>query len=449
VQGAGALTIVLSGVALTRPAEAQERIAVRIEAGVGAGTRSTNDPQGGPSLSVLGVARFGYAISDSMALQLHVGSLNYFVDGGTNVNAFVAGGGFRVEPMIGTVGRIFVDGNLSFAYAADTAHFGVDLGLGFEFRLSEHVYLGPVVRYEQIGPPANADVTRQGFTGGLSLTLRWDPRPAVVPPPPAPPADTDHDGVLDPQDLCPTTPAGEHPDPARRGCPIGDADGDGVLDPQDQCVNEPAGEHPDPERAGCPDGDDDHDGVLNHADQCRTEPAGAHPDPARAGCPLRDRDGDTVLDDVDHCPDQPGAPNPDPNLNGCPGLVTISAGQIHISQQVFFNNNSDVILPRSFPVLQAVADALRASPQIHRVSVQGHTDDVGNDAANLTLSQRRSESVVHWLTEHQIEANRLEAHGFGETRPMTPLTPTMTPQARNAARAQNRRVEFVITDPAQ
>ncbi len=258
--------------------------------------------------------------------------------------------------------------------------------------------------------------------------------------------DTDRDGVLNPDDQCVDVPQGDHPDPARRGCPLADTDRDGVFDNEDQCVNEPQGEHPDPARRGCPDGDADSDGVLNAADQCRDVPAGAHPDPARAGCPLPDRDGDTIVDPQDHCPDQPGAPHPDPNRNGCPGLVRISGCNIQINSPVFFATNRDQILPRSFPVLQAVGDALRATPDIRRVSVEGHTDDVGDDGRNMDLSNRRAASVQRWLADHQVEAGRLESHGFGETRPLRPVT-GLRGRAQRDARSQNRRVDFRIVDP--
>ena len=145
---------------------------------------------------------------------------------------------------------------------------------------------------------------------------------------------------------------------------------------------------------------------------------------------------------TDHCPDRPGAPSADPLRNGCPGLVLVDGGQIRINRPVFFAPNRDAVLATSFPVLTAVADALAATPSIRHVSVEGHTDDVGEEAANLALSQRRAASVVTWLTGHGIAADRLTSLGFGETRPVTPGT---TP----AIRAQNRRVEFRIVGDAQ
>ncbi len=257
--------------------------------------------------------------------------------------------------------------------------------------------------------------------------------------------DSDEDGVLDPDDLCPDDAAGDHPDPARRGCPVADRDHDGVLDAADQCPDEAQGATPDPARAGCPDGDDDHDGVLNAADQCRTEPAGPTPDPQRPGCPVPDRDHDTVLDADDRCPDQPGVPDADPARNGCPSEAHISNCQLNVARPVFFASNSDVILARSNGILTAVSRAMHRASNIRRVAVEGHTDDAGDDARNQTLSERRAASVVRWLSLHDVTIDRLEAHGFGESRPLRPVA-GLTGRALVEARGINRRVEFRILD---
>jgi outer membrane protein OmpA-like peptidoglycan-associated protein len=81
------------------------------------------------------------------------------------------------------------------------------------------------------------------------------------------------------------------------------------------------------------------------------------------------------------------------------------------------------------------------------VAIEGHTDDVNDDAANMDLSNRRAASVLRWLTDHGIAATRLEAHGFGETRPVRPIA-GLRRRALRDARAMNRRVEFRIVDPA-
>jgi OOP family OmpA-OmpF porin len=260
--------------------------------------------------------------------------------------------------------------------------------------------------------------------------------------PGCPQRDRDGDGVLDRDDICPDLPKGPQPDPARLGCPLSDRDSDGVSDREDVCPDQPQGPVPDPARRGCPAGDRDSDGVLDPLDRCPDQPQGPQPDPERPGCPAPDRDRDSVPDRVDACPDVAGAPHPDPKKNGCPSLVQISGGKLVILRPVFFATNRDLILPQSFPVLQAVTDALLASPHIKRVSIEGHTDNRGRADYNVDLSNRRAQSVRRWLLGHSIAEERVTAIGYGPNRP---IADNNKPQGR----AKNRRVDFVITDPAQ
>jgi OOP family OmpA-OmpF porin len=261
--------------------------------------------------------------------------------------------------------------------------------------------------------------------------------------PPAPP-DRDHDGVMDSDDLCPDEPVGDHPDPKRPGCPAKDSDGDGVYDYEDLCVDTPAGPHPDPAKKGCPAIDSDGDGIFDYEDKCPQVPAGAHPetDPAKLGCPKPDRDHDTVPDDVDACPDKPGAPSSDPKKNGCPGLIEVRNGVIVIFQPVFFATNKDTILKKSFPVLNAVADALKVEPEIKKVMIEGHTDNKGKASRNMELSDRRARSVMNYMINKGIASERLDAQGYGDSKPVAS-------NKTSKGRAANRRVEFHIVDPAQ
>lgn len=454
--------------------------ALRGEVGAGLMVADVQRMQlGYDSALVQATGRVAFNFIDALSLQLSVHNGFFFTSiAGRELGRTLAfQGGLRLEPMIGRVGRIWLDGNAGLVLTGAQQRFGFDAGLGFEFQAASVFAIGPFARFHfvQYDPQVNVASDAMFLSFGVSFTLRA-PRPSQ---PVAPPPDTDGDGVLDADDQCVDVPQGDQPDPTRRGCPQNDRDRDGVLDPVDQCVDVPRGdhpdparagcpledtdrdgvynnedqcvdvaqgEHPDPERRGCPDGDDDGDGVLNHGDQCRNVPQGINPDPERVGCPLPDRDRDNVPDPTDHCPDQAGAPHPDPNRNGCPTVVTFDGTSIRLTNPVYFATNRDVILPRSFPVLTAVGDVLRAVPQVRRVSIEGHTDDVGNDAANLDLSNRRAQSVMRWLVEHGIDASRLEAHGFGETRPLRSID-GLRGRALRDARSQNRRVDFTVVDP--
>jgi outer membrane protein OmpA-like peptidoglycan-associated protein len=246
--------------------------------------------------------------------------------------------------------------------------------------------------------------------------------------------DRDHDGVADDKDLCPDVPAGSVPDAKKPGCPS-DRDGDGVIDVDDACVDDPAGPHPDKHRPGCPS-DRDNDGVFDTKDQCPDVPAGTSPDPARPGCPV-DTDKDTIPDAVDACPDKPGAPDPNPKKNGCPSVLVIRGDQIVIFQQVMFATNKDLILPKSFPLMFAIAAAVKSLRASQTLVVEGHTDDKGKPAKNFLLSQKRAEAVKKWLVAHGCDGGRIIAKGLGPSRPLVP-------NKNEAMRAKNRRVELHI-----
>ncbi len=220
--------------------------------------------------------------------------------------------------------------------------------------------------------------------------------------------DTDHDGIPDDIDACPTEPE-DHlgPDP-NDGCPVPpDRDHDGIPDQFDKC----------------PDLPEDHKGA---------EPSD--------GCPDIDTDKDGVPDSVDACPHEPGQPSPDPKKNGCPQFIRLEGSSVRVLQQVHFAFGKADILPDSFPILQEIANLLKVTPNIRRMSIDGHTDDRGAADLNLRLSQARATSVMTWLVNQGgIEARRLEAHGYGKTRPIED-------NATDEGRLANRRVEFNIKD---
>lgn len=106
-----------------------------------------------------------------------------------------------------------------------------------------------------------------------------------------------------------------------------------------------------------------------------------------------------------------------------------------VTQNIYFDVNSDVIRPNSYATLKKVAESIQATDG--NILIVGHTDSDGADAANLVLSQKRSASVKRALSnEFGIDPNRLTTDGKGES---VPLNKNATPSEK----AQNRRVEFI------
>lgn len=100
-----------------------------------------------------------------------------------------------------------------------------------------------------------------------------------------------------------------------------------------------------------------------------------------------------------------------------------------------FDFDSDVIREESKPLLGQIAGMLKEHAD-WRMTVEGHTDNVGGEAYNQNLSERRARAVVSYLTQSGIDAGKLSAKGFGYEKPVAP-------NETAAGRAQNRRVELV------
>ena len=244
--------------------------------------------------------------------------------------------------------------------------------------------------------------------------------------------DTDGDGVADSEDRCPDV-AGIK---SMKGCP--DTDKDGVTDSLDKCP-EVAG---DKKLDGCPDADND--GIADSEDKC-PDAAGTA---AMNGCP--DTDGDGVADNEDKCPNVAGlkqfAGCPEEVKDTTPTLVPKTKPQPQAQNedevlQEAYNNlqfatGSAVIKEESYEALNKLAQLLKAKPN-YLVSIEGHTDNVGSSAVNLTLSKQRAQAVRKYLVEKGIDAKRIFTEGYGDSKPIATNTTA-------EGRKKNRRVEFLI-----
>ncbi len=103
---------------------------------------------------------------------------------------------------------------------------------------------------------------------------------------------------------------------------------------------------------------------------------------------------------------------------------------------IYFSSGSAELKPDSAFVLATITDIVKRCPGL-RILVSGHTDDVGGDAMNQGLSERRAKSVVDYLSRQGIEPGRLFSTGYGETRPMVPNDSDFN-------RGRNRRIEFSL-----
>ena len=117
-------------------------------------------------------------------------------------------------------------------------------------------------------------------------------------------------------------------------------------------------------------------------------------------------------------------------------LSPIEVGGTIILNNIFFESGSSSILNQSKPELNKVMELLNSNPKM-RIEVGGHTDNIGNDLSNVTLSEQRAKSVMNYLIEKGIAATRIEAKGFGKSKPVAD-------NSTEAGRSKNRRTEFKV-----
>jgi outer membrane protein OmpA-like peptidoglycan-associated protein len=193
-----------------------------------------------------------------------------------------------------------------------------------------------------------------------------------------------------------------------------------------------------PDRQGYEDSDGDR--VLDKDDEAPYEAEDEDGYRDEDGAPEPDNDGDGILDADDECPELTG----EADRRGCPAktYVKIENGEIFIIGKVQFQTGSTEIDKNSDPLLDQIAQALDANPQVKKVRIEGHTDNVGDPALNQRLSEERADAVKKALTKRGVDGDRLETRGLGETKPIAP-------NASPGGRHKNRRVEFVIVESAK
>jgi outer membrane protein OmpA-like peptidoglycan-associated protein len=231
--------------------------------------------------------------------------------------------------------------------------------------------------------------------------------------------DTDKDGVINKKDKCPNLFGPLEND----GCPWGDVDNDGLTDNLDKCpeLKGPI------ENNGCPWSDSDGDGVNDNLDKCPDIKGNI----TNNGCPNQDSDGDGVDDSEDDCPMTKGVEI----NNGCPIIEETQKKTIDKAiTSLEFETGKARILSSSFPALDMLALILKEKSDWNLL-LEGHTDNVGEEEANLKLSEERAKAVALYLKKKGIATERIDIKYYGESKPITS-------NDTEDGRKTNRRVEM-------
>ena len=349
-----------------------------------------------------------------------------------------------------------ISGNAKFMQALsglreeESASLTLPIGVGLTWTLSERIdffaeYMKTLTFTDAMDEWVSEDNDNYNMVNfGLTFYLgdREEPVQPEAPIPPAP-KDTDGDGLLDTDET-----SIYNTDPNNR-----DTDGDGLIDGEevnryktdptlrdtdyDRLIDgEEVNSHKtdplvkDTDQDGCSDGDEvldmntnplavDTDGdELNDCDErnvYRTNPL------------VKDTDGDGAMD---------GKEVRDGTDPLTADVLQIEQSGELVLEGVNFETNSAVITEDSNDILRKALNTLRTNPDL-RVEIQGHTDDVGRNAANQRLSERRANSVRDWMIQNGIDGGRMTARGYGEDSPLVP-------NDSDENRAKNRRIQFRV-----
>lgn len=120
-------------------------------------------------------------------------------------------------------------------------------------------------------------------------------------------------------------------------------------------------------------------------------------------------------------------------------LALVKKQKIDLKGKVNFESGKATLLPGSYGILNDVVKTLNAHPEIQKVNIEAHTDSQGDENLNQKLSAARASAVVEYLVGKGISRSKLVSKGFGESLPIAD-------NKTSDGRAQNRRVEFFITE---
>ncbi len=356
------------------------------------------------------------SLSDSATdLKLPDKKLLLQAEGGVRIRMFTTGA--RLQPFLaGAVGISIFDNNYS-AY--------LPVGMGLQVTLFPDTYILINVQY-RVTAPKNINYHyfySIGFSGAITPARKKTSsltKKTILPPGFPVATDRDQDGIVDSLDICPDIPGMA----LFAGCP--DRDNDGIPDKEDSC----------PEvfgvikYKGCPIPDLDKDGINDEADSCVT----IFGTIKYHGCPAPDRDNDGVPDDEDKCPELAGLLA----NNGCPEIKKELESSINkAAKNILFATGSYRLLKVSNHSLDEVVNILKVDTLLN-VSIEGHTDSVGDADKNQLLSEQRARAVMNYLIKVGIRSSRLVFSGYGEGKPVSDNNTF-------AGRRTNRRVEMIVS----
>ena len=315
------------------------------------------------------------------------------------------------------------------------------IGGGARFWITDAIAVRVDARYLR-GPSEQAPYTLNAGYGEFGIGISYMPQIRSSPLEVAQgDGDRDGDGIPDSADKCPNEPEDKDMFQDDDGCPDLDNDGDGIPDDKDKCPLDPEDKDGFQDEDGCPDLDNDGDGIPDARDKCPNEAEDKDGFQDLDGCPDPDNDGDGIPDAKDKCPNDPETINGVQDEDGCPdhgdSLVVLSPDRLELLEALPFRGEKPTKAANN--LLGQISATLRAHSEILRVRVTVHVQPTDDPEKDQEISEARARAVREWIVGYGIDTKRVEARGFGGTKPL------VAREQRGAA-AINERVELIILE---
>ena len=159
------------------------------------------------------------------------------------------------------------------------------------------------------------------------------------------------------------------------------------------------------------------------------QPKGSLPEPMVERQPVREEEK------PESAPKKRSAPKPEP-VAPQKEVANTETIRKYTPKNIQFEQAKAAILPESYTELEELAGFLKRQPHL-KVTVEGHTDNVGDAYKNVLLSQQRADAVAAYLIETGVREDRIEARGYGGARPLVKSD-------GRKYHPENRRVAFII-----
>ena len=201
-----------------------------------------------------------------------------------------------------------------------------------------------------------------------------------------------------------------------------DSDNDGIVDANDICPEEAEDFDNYNDDDGCLDADNDNDSIPDSLDECPSIPEDHDNFNDADGCPDNDNDADLILDDSDKCPSLPESQADNALIDGCPDSFNVKKDALIFDTEIRFVSGEANISDKSSAILEDIAAAVNANPSWKGINIVVHTKNSEDPAHSQRLSEKRALNLLKAFATLGVDLDRLVAEGRSDTSERVEIT---------------------------